>query len=64
MNDGEIKCRRILLISTIKIAILAAIVLKKVKTADSTEVSGYLAATPLGLQPDFWLQKLSANAEH
>lgn len=29
MNDGEIKCRRILLISTIKIVILAAPVLKK-----------------------------------
>lgn len=53
MNDGEIKCRRILLISTIKIAILATKVLKKVKTADSTEGSSYPAATPLGLQPEF-----------
>lgn len=53
MNDGEIECRRMLLISTIKIAIIAAAVLKKVKTADSTEVSSYLAATLLGLQPDF-----------
>lgn len=62
MIDGEVKWRKIL-ISTIKIALLDATVLKENKTADSTEVSGYPAAAPLRLQPEFWLQKLSVNAD-
>lgn len=59
MNDVEIKCRRILLIATIKIAILAATVLKKSKLIQLR----WAAATPLRLQPEFWLRKLSVNAE-